>query len=357
MNALENSPSNPVAPTIDLLVKRTPETASPVGNPVAPVNAWKALADVAAALLNVANAMSGESFSYSQIPAIQNSVTTVTPSLVVLPGLSQSPTIREAINELLIAKARAGRSDRYLRQLRVSLGSFAKGRGNQPMDSVSVGDVERWLFSQHWKVKTMRGYLGDVRALFNFSVRRGYCKTDPAKGVELPADTASQAPVEIHTPDQVQKVLETAREFDLDVLRHLAIRYFCGVRSAEAHRMTEENIFADRGFVEIPAMKSKTRRRRLVKIQPCLASWLSLGGTLRPIRPDTIRAAIKLSGVDWPHNVTRHSFVSYHLGKFESAAKTALEAGHSEQILFNHYREVVTREDAENFWAILPKNL
>jgi hypothetical protein len=65
--------------------------------------------------------------------------------------------------------------------------------------------------------------------------------------------------------------------------------------------------------------------------------------------------AVKESGVNWPQNVTRHSFVSYHLAQFQNAGKTALEAGHSEQMLFNHYRELVTSDEAAAFWAITPQ--
>jgi hypothetical protein len=39
-----------------------------------------------------------------------------------------SVTVIETVNEFLLAKARSGRSDRYLRRLRVSLGSFSKAR-------------------------------------------------------------------------------------------------------------------------------------------------------------------------------------------------------------------------------------
>ena len=74
--------------------------------------------------------------------------------------------------------------------------------------------------------------------------------------------------------------------------------------------------------------------------------------------PDRMRkftAALKAQNIDWPNNVTRHSFVSYHLAAGENAGKTALEAGHSEQMLFAHYRELVTPEEAKAFWAIVPK--
>lgn len=68
----------------------------------------------------------------------------------------------------------------------------------------------------------------------------------------------------------------------------------------------------------------------------------------------TVRRIARLSGAPWPANVTRHSFASYHLAAFESAAKTALEAGHSEAMLFAHYRAVVTQATALEFWKIVP---
>ena len=262
-------------------------------------------------------------------------------------------TVTELVNEFLRAKARAGRSDRYLRQLRVSLKSFAAGRHQVRLDQVSASDVEKWIYSNGWAAKTSRGYLGDVKGLFAFALRRGYCDRNPALGVELPV-LDGHTTIEVHTPDQVKTVLETSRRADLDVCRHLAVRYFCGLRTAETHRLVETDIKLDHGYIEVSALKSKTRSRRLVTIQPNLRAWLALGGELRPLGPMTVRKVIKLSRVPWPHNVARHSFVSYHLAHFEKANKTALEAGHSEQMLFAHYRAVVTPSAAADFWAILP---
>ena len=36
-------------------------------------------------------------------------------------------------------------------------------------------------------------------------------------------------------------------------------------------------------------------------------------------------------------------------------AKTALQAGHTESVLFQHYRKMVRREDAEKFWEFYPQ--
>ena len=327
--------SNPVAPTIlynDL--QRDPQSALSANLSHQALNA---LADAAKA---VANALGQGSFAPASFsPPIQTGLVTVA----------------EAVNEFLKVKARAGRSDRYLRQLRVSLNSFARGRMQTDLDAVTLLDLESWLDAQGWAAKTQRGYLCDVRTLFNFAVRRGLARHNPANAVELPAFV--EALPSIHTPAQVCAVLNFAREFDPVVCRALAIRYFAGLRSSEAHRLIEAEIGRD--YVEVTAAKSKTRRRRLVTIQPALRAWLDLGGVL-PLTCESNRmryfnaALLKAEGFNMSHNVTRHSFVSYHLAEFGNAGKTAMQAGHTEQILFSNYRELVTPESAKEFWAIYP---
>lgn len=262
-------------------------------------------------------------------------------------------TVNELVNEFLLAKARAGRSDRYLRQVRITLSNFNRGRGRIPLDQLTVHDVEKWTHNTQWSVRTVRNYVADVRTMLNYAVKRGYLGRNPAAAVELPPLDSNEA-IHIHTPDQVRTVLEYTRKANLDVCRRLAVRYFAGVRSAEANRLTEENLKLELGLLEVPAFKSKTRARRLVTIQPNLRSWLELGGELRGLADMTVRNVARGSGVEWAHNVTRHSFVSYHLAKFQNAGKTALEAGHSEQMLFKHYRALVTPAAADEFWNIVP---
>lgn len=344
MNSPANSPpSIPVDSTSFSLAIRDVIAPAPVGSPVDFGRAADALAAAAAALVAAADALRGQQ-------AAAPSFSLVRPPPV---SLFDSLNVRDVINEFLVSKARSGRSERYLRQLRVSLSSFSKGRSLLPMTSITVSDVERWIFGQDWKPKTMKGYLSDLHTLFAFALRRGYVRDLSACQVELPDVPSTEAPG-IHTPAEVATVLETARLSDLGVMRHLAIRYFAGIRSAEAHRMGEDSILSDRCYIEVHARKSKTRQRRLVKIQPALAAWLAVGGELRPMSEVTVRKTVKLSGVPWTHNATRHSFVTYHLAMWENAGKTALEAGHAEQILFNNYRAVVTQAQAEEFWRIRP---
>jgi hypothetical protein len=113
-------------------------------------------------------------------------------------------------------------------------------------------------------------------------------------------------------------------------------------------------VLLERRLIEVTAVKSKTRRRRLVRISDNLAAWLQLKGDMPGDLEKRITRAWETAKVPWPRNVTRHSFCSYHLAQWDNAAKTALQAGHTEQVLFAHYRELVTPEQAEEFWSIVP---
>ena len=88
------------------------------------------------------------------------------------------------------------------------------------------------------------------------------------------------------------------------------------------------------------------------RIQQTALCSMFVSSALQAVRENN--NTFPISGLPWPHNVTRHTFVSYHLAGGENAAKTALEAGHTEQMLFAHYRELVTPEAAAEFFAIFP---
>lgn len=307
-----------------------------------------AFANAAAALAEIANALrgvQGQKPSENILPSAQTCLTSSLPE-----GIS----VIDAINEFLLSKARAKRSDRYLRTLRVSLGNFAQGRMRTSLAAITADAVEEWVFALGVAPRTMQGYFGDVQTFFHFAIRRGYAPAlmkAALSAIELPEGDNSRAPG-IHSAEQVRTVLEYVRRVNLDACRHLAVRYFTGIRSAETHRLREENILP--GYIEVPGAKAKTKSRRLVTIHPNLRAWLDLGGELRGICPETLRKLVKGSGVEWTHNATRHSFCSYHLAMWDNAALTALQAGHTETQLFRHYRAVVTKEAAQAFWNVRP---
>ena len=135
---------------------------------------------------------------------------------------------------------------------------------------------------------------------------------------------------------------------------YFAIGFFAGVRPHEIGGLSPRDI-SDR-YIEISARIAKTQKRRLVSVLPSLWEWLRVSEEL-PLKNKQKRfeKAVKAAGIGRSHDIMRHSYASYHLAHFLSAEKTALEMGHRDtNILFRHYRELVTREEAQAFWAIEP---
>jgi hypothetical protein len=60
------------------------------------------------------------------------------------------------------------------------------------------------------------------------------------------------------------------------------------------------------------------------------------------------------AGITWKQNVLRHSFISYRLAEIQDVNRVALEAGNSPQMIFKHYRELCTPEQARTWFAIAP---
>jgi integrase len=308
----------------------------------------QALQQAGEALIAAASAIRGRLLS---LPTNSLSLTPARPE-------ADNVTVSELLSEFLRAKARQDRSDRYLRQMRVSLLSFAKGRKNIRADNVTIEEVETWVHGQGWAARTKDGYLTDVRTMYNWGMRRNLVARNPALAVELPEYRGLEPG--IFSPDQVRTILEFARGYDLNVCRALAIQFFAGLRSSEVVMLEEPEIRLEEKLIEVRAEKAKTRRRRLVAIQPNLRAWIELGGKL-PLHAACDRwhkfhrALEKEKQISWVKNGPRHSFVSYHVAQFGSAAKTALEAGHTEQMTFAHYRALVTPSSAAEYWGIVPK--
>jgi len=111
------------------------------------------------------------------------------------------------------------------------------------------------------------------------------------------------------------------------------------------------------GVIRITPELAKTKDVRQVVIQPCLQAWL----TRHPIDsyPIIPRSASNLLAevrkkFSLGHDVLRHSFISMHVAKFRSMGDTALQAGNSEAIIKKHYLNLVSPEEADAFWKIVP---
>lgn len=236
---------------------------------------------------------------------------------------------------------------------------------------ITQRQFQDYIFGLALSPASLNHRLGRLTILFNYAVKMGYADANPCIKVER--FSVIEKPVGIVTPDELARLLQAARGTDL--LPYFAISAFAGLRTAEVHRLDWSEINLEDGLIEVVAAKAKTAKRRLIRIQPCLAAWLRLCAKERgPVLPgkdwdyDIKKIAIREKAdsltecqstrslaKDWPRNALRHSFASYHLAQFKDAAALALEMGHSDtELIFRHYREVVRPKSADLYWQVLP---
>lgn len=283
--------------------------------------------------------------------------------------------IPEALAILLREKEKAGNRERSLQNLKSNVQALSVVVGDKLLSEVSRDEIVGFLTGNGWAPATVRTKRIDLQTFFRAALARKWTTNDPTAALER--ETLDEKPPGILTVEQCRRLLKGAVECgESRMVGFIALALFCGIRPEEIEGMEMKHVQIDRGFAEVPAEVAKSRKRRLVEISEKCKAWLKLGLDLPPKnyrwRLLKIRARsgfessvqkskngkrvwVRVPGDKWPHDCLRHCFGSYHLAMHGSADKTALQMGHrSTDMLFRHYRELVTKEEAERFWGIRP---
>jgi integrase len=281
------------------------------------------------------------------------------------------------------SRAEAARSERYVRQLRVSLGALA--RAFPLMEAAELGreQVLAWLRSGGWAAKTRNNYLGDVRAMFAWALREGLAARNPCEGIALAA--LSKEEISVLDVDGARALLEAARG-NAEMMTYLVLAMFCGIRPAEIERLDTSAINLEEGTVIVLAETAKTRARRVVDLADNAVAWLRTvevpvgrlcvgrwaerwrafrrGCGWQVGRDETgehslaFRAAMEvpITRGRWPADVLRHTYASMHYAQHQDEGLLKAQMGHWERAdtLHRHYRALTTRAEAAAFWALRP---
>ena len=266
------------------------------------------------------------------------------------------------VERCLEAKWEENKRPRYFSQLKCSASSFARwqDQGERPAHEISQRDVETWLKSQDWAPKTRNVYLTDLRTIFAWGVAQGHVRLNPCEGVARA--TLEDGEIASLTVAQCRTLLETCLEGWPELVGYVTLGLFAGIRPEELARLTWDSVDSEAGTVVVSGARSKTRRRRVVDLEPNARAWLALAQRTDPkVVPTNFtrrwkalrQAAGLLEG--WPHDVLRHTFATYHYAHHQNEAWLQVQMGHtSAAVLHQSYRALRTPEKAREFWALVP---
>lgn len=273
-------------------------------------------------------------------------------------GLSKDVSLSKAISDCIDAKRFANLRPVYVLELERYLGKFRLHFGDRPIASMKAAEIEAWLNRPEWAAGTRATGINRLSALFSFALRKGYVESNPIDRIERVR--LEYRPPRILSPDDAEKLLAMALLFTPDMLGHVILGMFAGIRPGELGKLTYADVDLVRGIVRIDAATSKVRRRRFVELEPKALHWLKLHVVCEgPVTPRQKRRKLRrlaaAMGWDcWPKDVLRHTCASFMMAKFRDAGLVADKLGNSPSILLRHYRQLVSAEASAEFWRIRP---
>ncbi len=271
--------------------------------------------------------------------------------------LTRRVTVPGLVAELLAARKQDGASKTYVGQLKTILTRFADAFPGEIL-GITSSDLDAWLRGFKLSAGSRNAMLACVKVLFSYA-RSQNCL--PAEQMTAPEQLkkvkVTHDDVAVFSPDEMQAILHAA---PMHLIPILAIGAFAGIRMAEINRLDWSAFDLERGMIELRAGQAKTASRRIIPISDNLRAWIEpllRKGKVVPVKElhREVTALARSLKMEWPRNVLRHSFISYRIAKIKSADQVALEAGNSPSIIFKHYRELTTEEQADKWFGIVPK--
>jgi integrase len=268
-------------------------------------------------------------------------------------------SVAAAVEEMIDAKQRKGVSDVYLADLRYRLGVF-KESFHCDVNAIAPDDVAAFFEDLKLSPRSHNNFLRALRTFFAYAQRHDWLSKEADLISRVEKRTEKPTPVEIFTNKELAALFKHASP---QIAPCIALSAFAGLRAEEIMRLDWADVERRPGFIEVAAHKAKTATRRIVPVSDNLAKWLAIAPRngervwphSKPYFFEELRSAADNAGITWKQNALRHSFISYRLAEIQDVNRVALEAGNSPQMIFRHYRELATPEQAKTWFAIAPE--
>jgi len=273
--------------------------------------------------------------------------------------------LRDLIREFLADKAKSGRAERTLVNLKHRLSNFASTLPDTIHVSAVTSDQVRNWYQRHNNLLSQRDDRAALSNLFSWACHRGWLQSSPLDKTEHIKVTFPDP--EILPIKACSALLQYARsEHKGGLLPYIVLGLFAGIRPAEILRLTWEQVDLESKLVIIRGGAAKLRQRRTVELHDTAIKWLTLCKgqpiiALRRLLDAAKRAAGYAARVEeggdmptWPPDALRHTAISYHYALYQNEGKTASWAGNSPEVIHRHYKGLVKPSDVASFWELVP---
>ena len=278
-----------------------------------------------------------------------------------------TPTlVADVYTKFLAGLDRDGASARYIEDCKSRMGQI-KDTFRGFIHAVEKSDLENWINAKKISIKTRKNYRTAAVTLWSFAKAEGYLPRDRQTEAELLPNRKRtkaaklSAEIGVYEPADLRKILAHAPAHLLPVF---AIGAFAGLRSAELHRLTWDNIRPS--FIQVDADDSKNAVKRHAPVPIALKEWLA--GVKRGEDDQRLCArfahenalaramtkAVRDAGVEPVHNGLRHTFCSARVAETDDVKKTSREAGNSVAIILKHYVRVMSKAKASAWFNVRP---
>jgi integrase len=276
----------------------------------------------------------------------------------------QVPKLAEMYIEYL---KKGRRSIRHVQTQKSRTTRFAKAFNCFPK-SIQREAIELFLDNLAVSPETRKKEIQAISQFTNWMIRLKYAPKDLAeeiKSLQKPVTKDSQ--ITIWSVDEISEILNNSPK---ECIPYLVIGAFCGLRPSEILRANWSHITSCGGYFEVIGEKGN-KSRRTVPLSEAAKAWLAdhkkISGPISPNpRSSKVHKLIKDSinrirlkenqkEFNWKSNALRHSYGSYRVSIIKNIPQVAYEMGNSSRMIQTHYLHVVTPEEGQRYFSILPK--
>ncbi len=271
-------------------------------------------------------------------------------------------TVAEAIEAMIVAKKGERLDGGYVTQMYNFLMKFA-GAFNVTVQDLKAKEIQKWLRGLGGEPKTQNNRRAHLVTMANYA--RDFLNALPTGPTEFEKVPKMQEPdeeVEILSIEGMETLLRAAvAEENEEALLWLTLGGFGGLRpKSEALRLSWETVDCVRGYIGVRS-DNKTKTKRRVPMAENLKAWLApfanrVGKVFTHNADERTRYFALKRGVNIPFDGLRHSFGTFRMGQTADLARVSTEMGNSPEVVRKDYDKVVTAEEGNAWFAIMPRS-